>query len=321
VSNKPAVVLTLAGDEKRLTESFDRVGAASKAMASQVDASSKAMSDSGSRFDAMTEKSDTAESRFTGFYDTLGGTTDALAAWNDESLSSTEKMIALGQAGADLAGGFTNFVIPAMASAASMMSGPLRMAMTFISSHPLLIVLGLITIAVIYLVTQTDWFQAVATKVFNWVGNLVKNVFGASIDWIVNRWNDVVGFFQRLPENIGKALSGLGGFFEKAFKGGMNIVIGILNWGIDRVNDIIDGINIVSPWEDIRHVPHIARMHTGGVYRAPNGNEGLALLKDGEQVSAPGQGGGGTLRVVGTGALAELIQAMITDGSIQLEGR
>lgn len=41
VANKPAVMLTLAGDEKRLTDAFHRVGQASQTMTANVTDSSK----------------------------------------------------------------------------------------------------------------------------------------------------------------------------------------------------------------------------------------------------------------------------------------
>ncbi len=322
MSTKPSVTMTLAGDEKKLTEAFDRVGASSTAMADKVSSAGKEMDRAGTRFDDMAEKSDTAETRATGFADVLTGATEGLAAWNDESLSGTEKMIALGQAGADLAGGLTGFLIPAIGSLATMMKVQLGSAFTFIAAHPLLIVIGLIIAAIVLLITQTDWFQAVAVRVFNWVGNLVKNVFGASVDWVVARWNGLMDWFEALPRRIGAALGAVGGFIADAFKGGVNMAIGMLNWGIDRINNLIYGVNLISPFNDVPYIPHIPRLHTGGMVPGMPGTETLIMAKAGEHVSAPGQGGAsGTLVVRGTGALAELLQAMIYNGDLQLEGR
>lgn len=320
MSDKPSVTLTLAGDEAKLTQAFARVGTASKSMSDDVAGASRSLTDSGSKFDAYAEKSDNAETKSQGFADVLTGAKDAMAAWGDESLSTSDKMVALGQAGADLAGGFTNFLIPAIGSLAGNLRGGLASAMTFIAAHPLLIVIGLLAAAVIFLITQTDWFQAVATRVFNWVGNLARTVFGNSVQFVIDVWQSVIGFFDRLPDRIARGLSGLGEAIAGAFKFALNLAIGYVNWWVDRANNLIYGINVINPFEDIPYIPHVPRLHTGGVFRSGGASgEGLALLRDGERVSAPGQGGGsgGEWRVSGNGALAELIQRMFDTGEIE----
>ena len=110
MADKPSVTLTLAGDEKKLTDAFDRVGASSKSMSDKVDDSGKNMSEAGNRFGDLAERAGTGEQRFTGFADVLGGSTEAWAAWNDESLTTTERMQAVGMSLADLAGGLEGFL-------------------------------------------------------------------------------------------------------------------------------------------------------------------------------------------------------------------
>jgi hypothetical protein len=320
VSSKPSVTLTLAGDEKRLTDAFDRVGQASRSMSDSVGSASRDIASHTKRFDELGEHTDEAERRSLGFKDTLDGLTSGLSTFGDSSLSTTDKLIGLGQAGADLSGGITNFVLPAMSNMVTFMRGPLASAMTFISEHPLLITLGLLAAAVIFLIAQTDWFQRAASATFTWIGHVVSDTFGAALRFVTDSWNWLVGFFEGLPQRIGQALGSLGSWIGNAFKAGLNVVIDVLNWFVDRANDIIYGINVISPFDDIPYIPHIARLHTGGVFHS-NSGEGLALLKDGEHVSAPGQGGGAELRVTGSGALFEAIQAAITDGELQLVGR
>lgn len=322
MGDKPAVTLTLAGDEANLTRAFDRVGASSREMSDKVESSSKDMTNAGKRFDGLAEHTDEAERRSMGFKDSLDGLTSGLSVLGDSSLSTTDKLMGLGQAGADLFGGITNFLLPALGNLATFLAGPLRAAMTFISSHPLLIILGLITLAVIYLISQTDWFQQVATRVFNWVGNLVKTVFHASINFVVGLWQNLVAFVEDLPARIGRAFAGLGGIIAAAFKAGLNFAIELLNRGIDVINRLIYGVNLINPFGDIPNIPHIPRLHTGGVFHAEGGRgEGLALLRDGERVSAPGQGGGGGGPYQISVPLVQQIQAWFTDGTLVLEGR
>ena len=221
---------------------------------------------------------------------------------------------------ADLAGGLEGFLLPALQNLAGFMKGGLASAMTFISAHPLLITIGLLAAAFVLLWMNSETFREIVIGVFNAVGRVAKDVFGATLTWIVDRWQDLIGFFQGLPGRIGAAMSGLAQGIGDVFKGALNIVIAYLNFWVDRVNDIVRGINLINPFEDVPSLPRISRLHSGGVFHSGSGGgEGLALLRDGERVTAPGQGGsgGGEWRVSGTGALAELIQYMFATGQIE----
>lgn len=117
-------------------------------------------------------------------------------------------------------------------------------------------------------------------------------------DWIIARWNDVIGFFGGLPGRIGRIASNLFTGIKDAFKGA-------INWIIDRWNrlDLEIGPFSIPSWipglggkkfhiPDI--FPDIPKLHTGGMFRAPSpGGEGLALLRDREVVLPPGASGGG----------------------------
>ncbi len=318
------VTLTFAGDEKRLTESMERVGQASDAMTSRVGKASGEIQNGSKSLDSLTESADTAETRSQGFSDVLTGVTEGMAAWNDESLSGTEKLIAMGQAGADLAGGLAGFLLPALQSVAGFMRGGLAAAMTFIAAHPIMLTIGLLAAGVIYLITQTEWFSRVATQVFNWVGNLAKNVFNATVGWVINRWNDLVSWFERLPEYLGKAFGAVGDFIGRAFRGALNVAIDILNWFVRRANDLITGINHVNPFENIPHIPQISRLHQGGIVPGAPGSETMAILKAGEEVTAANRvAGGGAVQVRWAGntdtAFATAFMNLYRDGVIQIE--
>lgn len=315
MASKPTVTLTLAGDESKLTQAFDRVGEASEQMADKVTRSGKEMDDAGSSLDSLGESTDDAEGKFQGFADTLTGTQDIMTGFREGDI------VGMATGFADLAGGLTEFVVPALASFASFLGGPLRAAMSFIAAHPLLIFFGLLTAAVIFLITQTEWFRNVATAVFEWVGNLVRNVFGAAVNWVVDRWNGLVSWFQGLPGRIGQALGALGGFFQSAFKGAANLAIDAVNWMIDRINGLIRGINHINPFEDIPSIPKLSRMHGGGVVPGMIGSEQLIIAQAGERLTPRGQdGNGGVALVVSGGAdskVAELINYLIRTGEIQ----
>lgn len=347
MANKPTVTATLVGDEKKLTEAFDNVGTASKAMSDKVSASSKGLQDMGSASDRASEAADTAETRFTGFYDTIGGARDAIAAFNDDSLSMSDRLVALGQAGADLAGGLVGFVIPAISglwqkllatSAAQWVLNGAQTAWTAITTasttamaalnavmraNPIMTVItivGLLVAAFVVLWNKSAGFRNFFIGM--WRG--IQSVVGSVVNWVKGAWEGVIGFFTRMPGRIGSAIGGLAGIVKNVFKGAVNGVVDALNWFLDhsinwlinKVNDISGVIGIPA----IPTIPHIPRMHTGGVVPGSPGQERLAILQAGEKVTGRGGSGGGRREVVlmsgGTRfgkALLEILRSAIRD--------
>lgn len=337
------VSVDFTGNEGDLVSAFDKVGAASKNMADSVEDSGSEMRNSGAAFDTMSEGADTAETRFTGFYDTLGGTRDALAALGDDSLSTGDKLIALGQAGADLAGGLAGFVIPMMQSlwqriiatsaaqtvltaaqtawnaitaASTVAMGALNAVMRANPIMTVITIVGLLVTAFVLLWNKSEGFR----NFFIGMWNGIKSVVGNIVDFIVAVWNGIPGFFQGVINAIKNIFSGIGNFIKDVFKGAINFVIDILNGGIWVLNKLIDGINLI-PGVDIPHIPKIPRLHAGGTVPGMPGEEVLTILQAGEHVGMKGQGGGGGgLRVTGdvNTFLFKMINEGIRSGKIRL---
>jgi len=342
MSSKPTVTVTLAGDEEKLTSAFDKVGTAAKDMGSKVDSASKGMDDSSSRFDSAGDAADGAEGKFMGFHDVLDGVKGGLETLADPSASLTDKLIGLGQAGADIAGGMASFLIPAIQSmwtklmgttvatyavtAAQTAWGAVTKATTVATAalnavmraNPILFVVGLIAVLVgafILLWNKSAGFR----NFFISVWNAIKSVVGSVVNWIRDRWNGLMDFFSKLPGRIGKALGTLGSIISGVFKGAVNILIDVLNWGIQRINDLIYAANVVSPFDDIPYIPKVGRLHTGGVVPGMPGQEVPMILQAGEHVSTSSQGGGTTLQVTGDGGeLMTLINYWIRTKQIQV---
>lgn len=315
MGTKPTVTATLAGDESDLTRAFDQVGASAKQMESSVDSASAGMKDASAGFDSLADSTDTAETRFTGFYDTIGGARDALSAWNDESLSTTDRLVALGQAGADLAGGLTAFVIPALSTFWTTLTTSVIPAVwsftTALLANPITwIVLGIGALIGILYLLGVRWDD-------------VKNIVGNVVGWIRDRWTDLMGWFAGIPDWFGRIFSSIGNAISGAFRGVINWVIDRLNWLVDRGNDIIHGINVISPFGDIPGIPHIPRMHTGGVVQGRPGSEVPIMARAGERIqSNVGPGASGavvTFRGNTDGVFASAFQHLVAIGEITLE--
>jgi hypothetical protein len=187
-----------------------------------------------------------------------------------------------------------------------------------IAANPILFLVGLIAILVGAFILL--WNNSAGFRDFfigMWHG--IQNVVGSVIDWIKGAWNGMIGFFSNLVGTIGGIFGGIGNAIKGGFKSAINFVIDMLNHVVDFFNKIIYGINVVSPFSDIPNIPHIPRMHTGGVVPGMPGTEVPIMAMAGEHVSTSSQGGGGaTLRITGDGGLYEAIQYGLRTGGIQL---
>lgn len=339
------VTLEFAGDESKLTRSMNAVGAASNDMGKKVGGASDDFKKVGRSADDWSEKSDTAEARSTGFADSLTGVKDAMSTLSDPTLSTSDKLVGLGQAGADLAGGFTNFIIPAVSkfwtwlgsttiatwaqtaatTAWNAITKATSVTMAFlnqvIKANPILFLVGLIVILVaafLALWTRSEGFRNFFIGMWNAIRNAVVVVVGG----IKTAWQSVINFFSDFPGKIGRALGSLGSVISGAFKGALNVAIDVVNWGIDRINDLIYGVNVINPFSDVPSIPHIHKLHTGGVVPGMPGSEHLFMLQGGERVTPAGQdaGGGGTLRLSGDtdSVMGAAIQKLVRVGALQL---
>lgn len=107
-------------------------------------------------------------------------------------------------------------------------------------------------------------------------------------------WDGIVNFVTGLPNRIASAASGLFDGIKNAFRSA-------INWIIDRWNGLefrIPGFDPPGPGPTFPGftlgMPDVPRLHTGGTFRTPNNEmEGLAILQNGERVSARGSVGGG----------------------------
>ena len=159
--------------------------------------------------------------------------------------------------------------------------------------------------AVVLIATKTTWFQTIWDFVWNaikaawdWVWGALqsgfealKGAFGAVgdkvgevKDWIVQKWNDVVGFVTGLPGKIASAASGMWDGIKNAFKGAINWIIQAWN----ALEFRIPGFE-VGPvkWDGFTlGLPDIPMLAQGGPITGgtPGKDSVLAMLMPGEHV-------------------------------------
>jgi phage-related protein len=374
VASKPTVTLTLAGDEKKLTESFERtetagkamvdtvekgssrladsfdqVGKASKTMGDKVAASQEGFDEVGRSSEDMVEHADNAESKAIGFTDTLSGMQGVMQGLNDDSLSFSDRLAMLGQGAADLAGGFANLVIPMISSMGEKLAATAAgqwalnaaqtawtgittasaVAMRLLNAAFIASPIGWIVLAIGGLVTAFVllWNKSAAFRdFFIGIWDAIKSAVGSVVGWIVDRWNDIVSFFQGIPKRISDAFGALPGLIKSVFKAVVNTVVDAINWFLNHtINWLIDRVNSVSGLigiPAIPRIPNIPRMHSGGVVPGLPGQERLMVLQGGEEVTTSGQrGSGGTIAFSGDTdtAVAKMIMGLVRIGAIRLE--
>lgn len=151
--------------------------------------------------------------------------------------------------------------------------------------------------------------------------NGLKTAVGTAKDFIVDKFNSLIGFFKGLQGRMSNAFSGLFDGVKNAFKSA-------LNWVIDRWNNFsIPGID--TPFGTIGgfNTPNLPRFHSGGVVPGAPGQEMLAILQAGERVVPAGGGSGGMVVVEvyaaggGTAAgrkLAELVLELLRGGDLKM---
>jgi hypothetical protein len=255
-------------------------------------------------FNNVAEGIDNSERKFRGLGDTIAGTGDIMQGFKDGNIVG----VAMGFA--DLAGGVTDFVVPAMKSlgarigtmiglttaqtaateGAAVAQGSLNAALL---ANPIGLVIGAIAalVAIGYVVIR------------NW--DTIKEAFGAAWGWIKDRFGDLISFVGQLPGKIASAASGMWDGIKNAFRNA-------LNWVIDRWNGLefkIPGFHIGPVGYDgfTLGVPDIPKLHTGGTVPGVPGTEVPILATAGERVTAGG--GRETIQLVLDGrVVAEVVR-------------
>lgn len=348
MASKNQVTLTFAGDSANLERAFDKVGASSKRMSTDVDAASVKVHDSSAGFDRAAEGADNAEGKAQGFASTLTGTADT-AAGLDQIMRGNlfDGFVMVGQGAADLAEGFNYTVIPTAKAAAnaftrqglataratvatgrhrvaSLASAAATRIMTVaqrglnlaMRANPLGIIITLlfaVGTALVIAYRKSSTFRAIVQGAMRGV----QRAFG----WVLDRGRTLLSWFRSAPGKIGSAFSRLGGIITAPFRAAFNAIRSFWNNNIGGFGFSLPGW-LPGPSRSFR----IPSMHTGGVVGGAPGTEQLRILQAGERVTPAGASGDATVIEIRSGGsrmddlLVELLQRAIRvrGGNVQL---
>lgn len=195
-------------------------------------------------------------------------------------------------------GFLTDTAIPVLSTIVTWISqnaswlGPLALALGIVTgavwafnialnANPIMLIitaLALLVGGILWVATQTTFFQDVWTGVMNvvgsvatWFGDVFRNVVngvGAAFNWV---WNSVIrpvgdfisGAFRAIGDAVHSVFSGIGDFIGGVFRNIVNVIKGPINTVIGFLNQAIDGANIVGGAFGVS-IPHIPMLAKGG---------------------------------------------------------
>lgn len=261
------VELVFAGDSQQLTKTFERVGSDAKEMADDVGAASRKMtSDVGGASGGIGDAVDASEGKFRGLGDVIGGTGDIMEGFKTGNVAT----MAMGFA--DLAGGISGLVIPALTFLKTTMLTTVVPAMWAVVSHPLFIAIAVGGAIIGGLILLEKKFGIVSSAI-GWVKDAAADVFG----WFQRNWDDLANIITT---------PFLGGIrlISKAW----NATVGGFGFTVPSWIPGIGGNSFKLPT-----MPTFT-FHQGGVVPGVPGGEVMAVLQAGEEVlTAPQRAGRG----------------------------
>lgn len=307
-----AVTITFAGDSKSLERTFDKVGAGAKDMAADMDKAGGDVRRFGDRMDTMNESVDGSEGRFMGAADLLDGLGGAFGL-------PLEGATNMARSFADLAGGITGFVVPAISRVLGMLGiqtaattaqtaattgaataqGGLNAALL---ANPI----GLVVVAIAALVGGF----VLAWKHSETFRDVVRGSLGA----VRSVAEGVVNFFLAIPDKIWGIATAVKDALLWPYKTAFNAIAKIWN---NTVGQLSFSIPSWVPGLGGKgfSMPQLPTFHMGGVVPGNPGATVPALLQAGETVTRAG--GGGDTFIIQAGAivtetqLADLMQKVL----------
>lgn len=128
-----------------------------------------------------------------------------------------------------------------------------------------------------------DWL---VRNVFNPIGRFFTSTIpgwvSTGVQWIVDEWNGVIGWFAGIPGRLAQGARGMWNFISDGLKGALNGAIGLVNDGIWYINDkLISNANRI-PGVDIPYIPYIPYLAAGGITTGPT----MAMIGEGREQEA-----------------------------------
>lgn len=293
------------------------VSGATSSLSSLESKASSAASNTGSSLQKVSDGFDTTDTRAMGLADTVGGLTDTFNALTDPTLSTGDRLVALGMGVSDLASGFVNFLIPVIgqyggalvATTASMVKNTAAAVASRVAMVAGAVATGTVTAA------QWLWNAAMTA---NPIGLIIVGIAAliAAIVWLVMNWDKVKAAGTAAWDFIKRAWNGAGDFFKRIWENLPAAAKMAFNSIARWWNNSIGNIGFTVPtWVPVVggrsfSVPDIPLLANGGIVTGPTlamvgegrHDEAVIPLPKGMKDGLLGGGGGSevTIRIDGT---------------------
>ncbi|MFF0426914.1 phage tail tape measure protein [Streptomyces sp. NPDC004520] len=104
----------------------------------------------------------------------------------------------------------------------------------------------------------------------------------SGVQWVKDIWNEMIGWFQSIPDKIASGLSGMWSWVTDGLKEALNGAIGLINSGIFFINDKLIGSVNMLPGMYVPYIPYVPYLAEGGVTTGPT----LAMIGEGSEQEA-----------------------------------
>lgn len=324
------VIIAFAGEEKPLTDSFGRVGAAAKDMDTKVSESAEGFDRVGKSADSglgkVGEAADNSERNLIGVHDVIDGTATIMQGPGKQGI------VAYIQGWADLAGGLAPLIlslaetkVATLATAAAQKVAAVGAKVwaagqwvlnAALSANPIgLVVIAIAALVAIFVLawTHSETFRKIVIGAWNGIKAAAVAVGGWFKDtlwpWIKGVGDRIGDLFRRIPQLIKSAFSGLFNILTAPYRAAFNFIadawnhtIGSLHWTIPGWVPGIGGNSISVP-----NLPHFG---SGGIVPGVFGEPVPIMAHAGEEVRTSGGGRGDTVYVRGDGLVDAIIEAI-----------
>lgn len=303
----PTVTLGFAGDAAGLHKEIGKISDDTATLAKNVANDSVDIRSAGTKigegFDNAAARADDTRESLRGFAHTIEGATTLLSGPGGGAEGLAIYAIGLGQ----LAGGVANFAIPAFKKLAELTASDIADKATSVvasgtsaaaavaswTAQAAAAVAGAASIAASWVIAYAPVILIVAAVVAlavaiykNW--DTIKGAVAAGAQFVKDRLDEVVGFFQRVPGYLGTAMSTVADVITAPYREAFGLIKKL--W-----NDTVGGFRFEIPsW-----IPgvggkgfSIPKMHAGGIIPGPPGTEVPMIGMAGEYVGARSSQGG-----------------------------
>lgn len=252
------ITLSFAGDSKSLERTFDKVGEGAKDMAADIDSAERQSRRLGDSIGGMNDKIGNAESKFSGAADLADGLTSAFGI----NVGGT---IEMARAYADMAGGFSAVVGPALQTLTTKMSGMTAVTKaqtaattamnTVMRANPVLLVvtaIAALTAGLIVAYKKSETFRAVVDGAFKAVREGAQWV-GDKVAWLGDKVAD-------LATSAGKKLGSLAETITAPYRTAFKAIASIWNNTVGKLSVKIPGfMGFGGVSFDVPDIPTFAR--------------------------------------------------------------